>query len=218
MKNLLTFALFVILINNFAFALSNPNKLKRGLTFLDEDQTNLTTCSDSSYYLCSNGVGCCPIGSTCIDGNKTTSIRTTSIRTTSIRTTSIRTTTTPTKPKITGSSSSTSKTNIQGPPSFTPIKSKGGKQATFDSFEWKRQSTCDTGYYLCTGTTFCCPIGVECLIEQKACDIACVATDEFCSNGNCCKPGTHCGSDDLCYKDTTTLDEATTDTPVATTG
>ncbi|RHZ77252.1 hypothetical protein Glove_184g44 [Diversispora epigaea] len=73
MKNLVTFALIIITFintfNNFAFALSSPLK-RRGNFEFNEILSDLGTCTDSGYFPCSDGSGCCPIGSSCISGNK----------------------------------------------------------------------------------------------------------------------------------------------------
>ncbi|CAG8543920.1 443_t:CDS:2 [Diversispora eburnea] len=51
--------------NNFAFASSNPAKWKRGISFLEEKSRDFITCHEYGHYLCSSGLGCCPIGEYC---------------------------------------------------------------------------------------------------------------------------------------------------------
>ncbi|RHZ77185.1 hypothetical protein Glove_184g26 [Diversispora epigaea] len=75
MKNLVTFVFIVIIFinafDNFAFASSPANWRRLEVKFLGENglSNSNATCPDSSYYPCSNGVGCCPIGSDCLSSN-----------------------------------------------------------------------------------------------------------------------------------------------------
>ncbi|RHZ77184.1 hypothetical protein Glove_184g25 [Diversispora epigaea] len=79
MKNLVTFVFIIITFinafDNFVFASNSPTNWRRlEVTFLGENRlsnlnTTNATCPDSSYYQCSSGLGCCPIGSDCLSSN-----------------------------------------------------------------------------------------------------------------------------------------------------